>query len=95
MSVGWEVHSCAWSPDGRWIASSQVTAVHQLQRPGNFAPSIWIAPAAGGASVRVTDDQFLNQSRGLGGSLVYLSSRDGGRDAYEVNLTFGGARGAP
>ena len=100
VTVGWEVHSYAWSPDGRWIAfvSGNLQYINSSDL-GNFAPSsIWIAPAAGGASVRVTDDQFLNVSPAWTrrGSLLYLSSRDGGRDAYEVNLTrSGAASGAP
>jgi len=100
VTAGWEVHSYAWSPDGRWIAYvSGNTQYVNSSDLGNFAPSsIWIAPAAGGASVRVTDDQFLNVSPTWtpGGSLLYLSSRDGGRDAYQVNLTRSGtSSGAP
>jgi Tol biopolymer transport system component len=100
VTVGWEVHSYAWSPDGRWIAYvSGNTQYVNSSDLGNFAPSsIWIAPAAGGASVRVTDEQFLNVSPTWtpGGSLLYLSSRDGGRDAYQLKLTRSGASsGAP
>ncbi|HSR92335.1 MAG TPA: protein kinase, partial [Gemmatimonadales bacterium] len=95
ITVGWEVHSYSWSPDGRWIAyvSGNLQYINSSDL-GNFAPSsIWIAPVAGGVPIRVTDDQFLNVSPAWTGrrSLLYLSSRDGGRDAYQVNLTRSGA----
>ncbi|HSE67988.1 MAG TPA: protein kinase, partial [Gemmatimonadales bacterium] len=64
VTIGWEVHSLAWSRDGRWIAfvsgNPQYIKTSDL---GNFAPSsIWLAPAAGGPPVRVTDQVFLNVS---------------------------------
>ncbi|HSE45523.1 MAG TPA: protein kinase, partial [Gemmatimonadales bacterium] len=94
VTIGWEVHSLAWSRDGRWIAfvsgNPQYIKTSDL---GNFAPSsIWLAPAAGGPPVRVTDQVFLNVSPAWApdGSLLYISTRDGGRDAYQQHLTKSG-----
>jgi Tol biopolymer transport system component len=90
-----EAHSCAWSPDGHWIAC--VSGNRQFVTNGDFGnkatSSVWVIPAAGGAPVRVTDDQSLNMSPvWLPGrrSLLFVSNRDGGRDLYQVNLTRGG-----
>src|SRR6185295_11272492 len=46
-------------------------------------------PSAGGAPIRVTDDQWLNTSPAWlpgGSSLLYISNREGGRDLYQVEL---------
>jgi Tol biopolymer transport system component/predicted RNase H-related nuclease YkuK (DUF458 family) len=94
VTIGWEVHSLAWSRDGRWIAFvSGNTQYIKTSDLGNFAPSsIWVAPAAGGPPVRVTDQVFLNVSPAWApdGSLLYISTRDGGRDAYQQHLTKSG-----
>ncbi len=90
-----EAHSCAWSSDGRRIAC--VSGNRQFvtnEDFGNIAPGgVWVLPAAGGTSVRVTDDESLNLSLlwvpGRA-SLPYLSNRDGGRDLYQVSLTRAG-----
>jgi Tol biopolymer transport system component len=91
-------HSPAWSPDGRWIA--YVSGNVQYPPTGNLAPSsIWVARAAGGAPIRVTEDRplhtspvWLPDSRGL----IYVSDQDGGRDVYFVRLSRAGApEGAP
>jgi eukaryotic-like serine/threonine-protein kinase len=86
-----EAHSCNWSPDGRWVAC--VSGNRQFVRNedfGNIATSgIWVIPAAGGAPIRVTDNQWLNTSPAwLPGrsSLIYVSNREGGRDLYQVEL---------
>jgi Tol biopolymer transport system component len=86
-----EAHSCSWSADNRWIAC--VSGNRQFvsnEDFGNIATSsIWVIPAAGGAPVRVTDDQGLNVSPAwLPGhsSLLYVSNREGGRDLYQVEL---------
>jgi Tol biopolymer transport system component len=96
-----EAHSCTWSADGRWLAC--VSGNRQFVTNGDFGnratSSAWVIPAAGGAPVRVTDDQSLNMSPAwLPGrrSLLFVSDRDGGRDIYQVSLTRAGrpARGA-
>src|SRR5439155_922384 len=99
VTAAWEPHSFAWSPDGRWIAyasgNSQYVAARYL---GNFAPSsIWVVAAVGGAPIRVTGAQWLNVSPAWlpGGSLLYISNRDGGRDVYQVGLTRAGTPAGP
>jgi serine/threonine-protein kinase len=90
-----EVHSCTWSPDGRWIAC--VSGNRQFvsnEDFGNIASSsVWVIPAAGGAPVRVTDEESHNTSPAWLPprlSLLYVSNRDGGRDIYQVTLTRSG-----
>jgi Tol biopolymer transport system component len=90
-----EPHSCAWSPDARWIACVSGNQRFVINEEfGNIAASsVWLLPAGGGAPVRVTDDQALNTSPAwLSGraSLLYISNRDGGRDIYQVALTHSG-----
>jgi eukaryotic-like serine/threonine-protein kinase len=87
-----EAHSCIWSPNGRWLAC--VSGNRQFVTNGDFGnratSSVWVIPAAGGAPVRVTDDESLNMSPAwLPGrhSLLFVSERDGGRDIYQVPLT--------
>jgi len=86
-----EAHSCAWSPDGRWLAcvSGNLRFVGN-DHFGNIAvSSVWIVPAAGGPAIRVTVDEALNTSPAWlsgGRSLLYVSDRDGGRDIYQVAL---------
>jgi eukaryotic-like serine/threonine-protein kinase len=94
-----EAHSCSWSPDGRWIAC--VSGNRQFVRNEDFgniaASSIWVIPAAGGAAVRVTDDQSLNTSPAWlprSTSLLYVSNREGGRDIYQVALARSGRAAA-
>ena len=86
-----EAHSCAWSSDGRWLAcASGNRRFIDNSDLGNIAPSsVWVIPAAGGASVPVTHDEALSTSPAwLPGSrsLLYVSDRDGGRDIYQVAL---------
>jgi Tol biopolymer transport system component len=90
-----EAHSCAWSPDGRWIACA--SGNRQFIRNEDFgniaASSVWVIPAAGGLPVRVTNQQSLNNSPAWLShpvSLLYVSNRDGGRDIYQVSLTRSG-----
>ena len=61
-----EMHSFAWSPDGRWIAC--VRGNRQSRQPsfmfGNIGPArIWLVPVdGGGQAMPVTDDQWFNAS---------------------------------
>ncbi len=99
VTAGRELHSFAWSPDGRSIAyASGNTGYVGSTALGNIAPSsIWVVAAAGGTPVRVTDEQSLNVSPAWvpSGSLLYVSSRDGGRDVYQVALTRSGGPASP
>jgi len=100
VTVGREVHSLAWAPDGRWIAYVAGNAAFVLGGfgMGNIAPSaIWVVAAAGGTPVRVTDDQSLNVSPAWVSerNLIYVSSRGGGRDVYQVTLTGSGHPARP
>ena len=90
-----EAHSCAWSPDGRWLAC--VSGNRRFVTNEDFgniaASSVWVIPTAGGAPVRVTDDQSLNTSPAWlpgRGSLLYVSNREAGRDLYQLSLTRAG-----
>jgi Tol biopolymer transport system component len=86
-----EAHSCTWSPDGRWLAcvSGNRQFVNNQDFGNRATSSVWLIPAAGGAPIRVTDDESLNMSPAwLPGhpSLLFVSNRDGGRDIYQVHL---------
>ena len=100
VAHGYEMHSPAWSPDGRWIAFVQGDFQYiRMIDLGNIAYSgIWLAPAAGGAAHRVTDERSLHVSPAWASarSLLFVSDQDGGRDAYQLSLSGDGEpRGAP
>ena len=91
-------HELAWSPNGELIALVSGNAAFTFgARPwgsptnlGNIAPSsIWLVPSNGGPLVPVTDDASLNTSPAWlpgGRSLLFVSSRLGGRDVFSVTL---------
>jgi Tol biopolymer transport system component/tRNA A-37 threonylcarbamoyl transferase component Bud32 len=96
-----ELHSCDWSPDGKRIAC--VSGNHWATMPGpaffgNLAPSVVATVAAtGGTPVRVTEDSSANTSPAWqrDGTLLFLSTREGGRDVYAVRLDRAGVVTAP
>jgi Tol biopolymer transport system component len=92
IATAFELNSPAWSPDGAWI--TYVSGNRDFILPGwtfgNIAPSaLWIAPAAGGQPIALTDNRSLNTSPiwlPEGRVVLFVSNRDGGRDIYRVEL---------
>ena len=90
-----EAHSCAWSPDGRRLAcvSGNRNFMNNEEFGNRAASSVWLVPADGGAPLRVTDTEAMNMSPAWlprGGTLLYISDREGGRDLYQLRLTRAG-----
>jgi Tol biopolymer transport system component len=87
-----EVHSCAWSPDGRRLAcvSGNRQFVTNEEFGNHAASSVWLVSVDGGPPLQVTDDEALNMSPAWlpgGRELLYISDREGGRDLYQLRLT--------
>ena len=84
-------YSFSWSPDGTRIAfvAGNINYLAPITF-GNIAPSsVWTVAAAGGTAVRATDEQWFNASplwTRDGRSLLYVSSRAGGRDVFQQAL---------
>jgi eukaryotic-like serine/threonine-protein kinase len=102
LASGSDLHSCGWSPDGRWIAcvSLNGSSVRPGSNFGNLAPStIILVPAMGGEPVRLLEPKAFNQSPAWspdGQRLFFLSNRDGPRDIYGMTLSPSGRpRGEP
>jgi len=100
MDGGTDLHSCAWSPTGEWVACSDGNSQSVLPGRGfaNVAPSaIVIAPAAGGAFVTVAERTGVNLSPTWsmnGRQLYFVSNREGPRDIYVMDVEARGAHGA-
>ena len=97
-----ELHSCAWSPDAKWIAcvSANVESVFPGQGFGNLSPSsIELFTAAGGAHATIISSGVANLSPAWTSDsrhLLFVSTRDGPRDVYAQELSASGkAVGAP
>ena len=87
-----ELHSCAWSPAGALIAcvSGNIQHVFPGTTFGNIAPSaVVVFPSAGGAPIALTDSSSVNQCPVWstdGGTLYFMSDRQGARDIYSQQL---------
>ena len=98
-----DVHSLAWSPDGRWLAGVRDNAgfvYGNLPRTfGNLAAStVFVISAAGGTPQMVSDSTTLNNSPVWlrdGSGLLYVSSSGGGRDIYEQRIGRSGFADGP
>jgi len=90
------LHSCAWSPDDRWIAcvSMNAESVFPGLTLGNIAPSaILLFPSQGGAPVQLVEPREFNQSpiwAPEGRQLLFVSNRDGPGDVYAAAITASG-----
>jgi Tol biopolymer transport system component len=88
-----DLYSCGWSPRGHWIAcaSGNLGSVVPGRTFGNIAPSaIVLVPSAGGPFIEVTDRKSLNQSPVWspdGRQLYFVSSRQGPRDIYVLDVS--------
>ncbi len=86
------IHSPRWSPDGTWIAYvlANTGFVFSGNAFGNVGPSsVWVVRSDGGEPIQITDPAALNTSPAWtadGRSLLFVSSRGGGRDIYQITL---------
>ena len=90
---GAQLHSCVWSPDGKWIACVSGNWIAFTPGPlfGNEAPSsVVLFPASGGSAVALTDANFESESPAWssdGRFLWMLSNRDGvSGEAYALPI---------
>lgn len=91
---GWEPHSFAWSPDGRWIAYVNGNPFWPVGR--NTAPaSVWLVASKNGERVPVTNEDHLNVSPAWldARHLLFVSDRHGRREVYAVEITEEGTKG--
>ena len=92
LAHGGEMHSVAWSPDGRWIAC--VLGNRQAQQPGFLfanmgTAALGLIPAGGGTALKITEDQYFSSGPVWGldsRSLMFISNRGGGADLYRMRL---------
>ena len=80
---GFQLHSCQWSPDGKWIACVSGNWIAYTPGPlfGNDAPSsILLYPAAGGDPIALTSNEHESESptwSADGRFLWILSNKEG------------------
>ena len=98
----YELHSCDWSSDDRWIAC--VSGNWSYAGPGgyfgNISPSaLVLIPVAGGQHVEIMPRTAVNRSPVWskdGRQLYFVSNRQGLSDIYSTEITEAGAvRGDP
>ncbi len=93
----YELHSCDWSPGGRWIAC--VSGNWSFPGPGgyfgNISPSaLVLIPAAGGPLVDLMTRADIHRSPVWskdGQRLYFVSNRQGPSDIYSMEVTEAGA----
>jgi Tol biopolymer transport system component len=111
LAHGGDMHSFAWSADGRWMAAVRGNRQSvDSDVPfffGNLGQSaIWLFPTetgdgAGGEAIRITDDRSFHASpvwvqRGRELVLAFLSNAEGGLDVYRLRISHSGRPdGAP
>ncbi|HVD60721.1 MAG TPA: BTAD domain-containing putative transcriptional regulator [Gemmatimonadaceae bacterium] len=98
VGKAYQLHSCVWSPNGKWIAcvSGNVLAFTPGPLFGNEAPSaIVLFPAAGGNGVDLTGNAYEHKSPAWsadGNFLWMVSNRDGvPGEAYAIRIASDGA----
>jgi len=99
---GLQLHSCVWSPNGKWIACATGNWIEFEPGPlfGNDAPSsISLFPASGGPAFALTNADFQYRSPAWsadGKFLWILSDRDGvSGEVYAMPIDKNGHRAGP
>jgi len=97
-----ELHSCDWSPDDRWIAcvAGNWSSASPGGSFGNLSPSaVVLLPTDGGAPIEVIGRTAVHRSPVWshdGRRLYYVSNREGSSDIYSIEITDQGTtRGDP
>jgi TolB protein len=92
LAEGLDLHTPAWSPDGRLIAyvSGNSPYAYSPSGLGNLGPSaVYVISSERGKPIEVVPKQFLNTSPAWtpdSRSLLLVSTRDGGRNIYQLRL---------
>ena len=92
LAHGLELHTLAWSPDGRFLAavSGNYQFAYSPNVLGNLGPSALVVISIDrGETIQVTDRQSMHMSPAWmpdSRSLLLVSTRDGGRDIYRLPI---------
>ena len=95
LTTGVDLHSASWSPDGKMLAyvSSGSIFTFGADSLGNVGTSTLMVLTGAGRTIRMTDGTTLDTSPGWmpdSRTLLFISSRGGGRDIYAVRLAADG-----